>query len=88
MNILFKNSQQKGKVLLIGNGAEKCKDLLKDHENIHYNTDAVPSAKDMVALSYKKFKENNFENVAYFEPYYLKDFILQKNLKYYYPCLL
>jgi tRNA threonylcarbamoyladenosine biosynthesis protein TsaB len=34
-----------------------------------------PSSKDMAKLSYKKYQENNFVDVAYFEPLYLKDFV-------------
>lgn len=75
--ISFEDYVKKGKVLLIGSGAEKCKELLKN-SNFIFNTTAVPSAKEMALLSHKKFKENNFEDVAYFEPYYLKDFILLK----------
>lgn len=67
---------EKGKVLLLGNGAEKCKELLQ-HPNFRFDSSMVPSAREMVLLSYKKFKAGDFENVAYFEPYYLKDFILQ-----------
>jgi tRNA threonylcarbamoyladenosine biosynthesis protein TsaB len=68
----------KGKIILIGSGAEKCKEFLQHHPNVVFKKDAVPSAKDMALLSYKKFKANKFESVAYFEPFYLKDFILQK----------
>lgn len=68
---------EKGKVLLLGNGAEKCKEILQ-HSNFIFDTSVVPSAREMVGLSHKKFKAGDFEDVAYFEPYYLKDFILQK----------
>lgn len=70
----FLEYAQKGSVLLIGDGAEKCRELL-DHPNFSFLT-ALPTAKEMGELSYKKFKANDFENVAYFEPYYLKDFML------------
>ena len=70
----FLEYAQKGSVLLIGDGAEKCRELL-DHPNFGFLT-ALPTAKEMGELSYKKFKANDFENVAYFEPYYLKDFML------------
>lgn len=73
----FNEFIEKGKVLLLGNGAEKCKELLQ-HPNFIFDTSVVPSAREMVAMSYKKFKVGDFEDVAYFEPYYLKDFILQK----------
>lgn len=70
----FLEYAQKGSVLLIGDGAEKCRELL-DHPNFSFLT-ALPTATEMGELSYKKFKANDFENVAYFEPYYLKDFML------------
>lgn len=73
----FEEYVSKGTALLIGSGAEKCKEILSS-DNFKFETLAVPSAKEMVLLSNKKFKENNFENVAYFEPYYLKDFIALK----------
>ncbi|SDM47862.1 tRNA (adenosine(37)-N6)-threonylcarbamoyltransferase complex dimerization subunit type 1 TsaB [Kriegella aquimaris] len=76
----FQELEGKGKVLLIGSGADKCKQVLA-YPNFSFNTDAVPSAKEMTKLSYAKFLEKDFENVAYFEPYYLKDFILNAGKK-------
>lgn len=73
----FSEYAKQGKVLLIGSGAEKCKELLAN-PNIKFETTAVPSAKEMCLLSHKKFENSEFEDVAYFEPFYLKDFILQK----------
>ncbi len=73
----FQEYREQGKVLLTGNGAEKCKSLLKD-PNFSFETTIVPSAKQMCSLSHKKFENSDFEDVAYFEPFYLKDFILQK----------
>ena len=61
---------------LIGSGAEKCREVLKG-EKITYYPRAVPSAREMVALAQTNYAKNEFENVAYFEPFYLKDFILQ-----------
>lgn len=66
---------QKGRVLLIGDGAEKCRGFL-EHPNFSFES-ALPTAVEMGEISYEKFKAGNFENVAYFEPYYLKDFMLQ-----------
>ncbi|CAM4220084.1 tRNA (adenosine(37)-N6)-threonylcarbamoyltransferase complex dimerization subunit type 1 TsaB [Zobellia nedashkovskayae] len=76
----FSEYLEKGKVILVGSGAEKCKTMLS-HANFSYNTTIVPSANEMVQLSYKKFKAGEFEDVAYFEPYYLKDFMLQQKKK-------
>ena len=70
---------QKGRVLLLGSGAEKCEPVLK--ASVDYNTSVVPSAREMAQLSYLKYKVKNFEDVAYFEPYYLKDFVLQTKKK-------
>ncbi len=70
----------KDKVYLVGSGAEKCKAILKDSKFV-FKEDYIPSAKEMVLLSYKKFKAGELEDVAYFEPYYLKDFVLQTKKK-------
>ncbi len=64
------------KVHIIGSGAEKCQELLK-HSNFIFDTSVVPSAKEMAVISHQKYQDGLFEDVAYFEPYYLKDFILQ-----------
>ncbi|MEB8328780.1 tRNA (adenosine(37)-N6)-threonylcarbamoyltransferase complex dimerization subunit type 1 TsaB [Flavobacteriaceae bacterium KMM 6897] len=64
-------------VHIMGSGAEKCIGVL-NHPNIIFDTKVVPSAREMGQMSHKKFEASEFENVAYFEPYYLKDFVLQK----------
>ncbi|MEO0572322.1 MAG: tRNA (adenosine(37)-N6)-threonylcarbamoyltransferase complex dimerization subunit type 1 TsaB [Bacteroidota bacterium] len=64
------------KIHLVGNGAAKCKDVLT-HDIFEFDPGVVPSAKEMVTLAEKKYLRNEFEDVAYFEPYYLKDFVLQ-----------
>lgn len=76
----FSEYAQKGKVLLMGNGAQKCKDVLTN-PNFSYDVLVVPSTSEMAALSFEKFAARGFEDVAYFEPYYLKDFILQTKKK-------
>lgn len=65
---------QKNKVYFIGDGAEKCKEIIK-HKNAFFIDDKFPSAKEMGALSFRKYLEKSFEDVAYFEPFYLKNFI-------------
>ena len=63
-----------GKKVVIGSGAEKSKAILQG-DDFDYHTDiAVPSARDMVGLVTQKFKDKAWEDVAYFEPFYLKDF--------------
>jgi tRNA threonylcarbamoyladenosine biosynthesis protein TsaB len=64
-----------GKVYFLGDGASKCKEVIT-HENAIFLEDKFPSANEMAKLSFEKYKINNFENVAYFEPFYLKDFLV------------
>lgn len=78
----FLDILNKGKVFFIGDGAEKCKDIITN-DNAIFLDGYFPSAKEMVNISYKKFQENDFENVAYFEPYYLKDFVAGKPKNYF-----
>jgi tRNA threonylcarbamoyladenosine biosynthesis protein TsaB len=70
----FAEYLNKGKVYFIGNGVEKTKGLIK-HTNAIFIDDKLPSSKEMSAIAYKKYKISDFEDVAYFEPYYLKDFV-------------
>lgn len=65
-----------GKTLLLGPGAKKCDEVLS-HANFVFMDSIIPSAKDMNKLSFAKYQKSVFEDVAYFEPYYLKDFIMQ-----------
>lgn len=68
------------KVYIIGSGAEKIRGVL-EHPNFIFNESVVPSAKDMIQIALQKYQSNEFEDVAYFEPYYLKDFVLQQKKK-------
>jgi tRNA threonylcarbamoyladenosine biosynthesis protein TsaB len=62
----------------IGDCQEKCQSVLKGN-NFNFLSEIVyPSANEMSALSYEKFINNDFEDVAYFEPFYLKDFLIIK----------
>jgi len=70
----YKAYLSKGRVLFLGDGAGKCAALLQ-HANAVFLPDLFPSANEMAPLSEARFLESGFENVAYFEPYYLKDFI-------------
>ncbi len=65
------------RVYFIGNGVEKTKDLIK-HPNATFVEGKFPSAREMAILSELKYKKSDTEDVAYFEPYYLKDFIAAK----------
>lgn len=65
-------------VYFFGDGASKCKEVLSQNTNAIFLSEIVPSAKDMIAFSEKAFNEDQFEDVAYFEPFYLKDFVAGK----------
>jgi tRNA threonylcarbamoyladenosine biosynthesis protein TsaB len=65
------------KVYFIGNGVEKTKTLI-NHPNAIFIENKLPSSNEMSALAYHKYKISDFEDVAYFEPYYLKDFVALK----------
>jgi tRNA threonylcarbamoyladenosine biosynthesis protein TsaB len=64
-------------VYFIGNGVEKAKTVISD-KNAHFIEGKLPSANEMSRLVYNKYKKNDIEDVAYFEPYYLKDFVALK----------
>lgn len=61
-------------VCFFGNGSGKCKEALA-HPNAHFLEGIDPSASTMIEPVFKRFKQHQFEDVAYFEPFYLKDFI-------------
>ena len=60
-------------VYFFGNGAEKCKTTLT-HPNARFIDGMFPLAKNMIVLAEKAYTENKFVDVAYFEPFYLKEF--------------
>ncbi|MCY1721815.1 tRNA (adenosine(37)-N6)-threonylcarbamoyltransferase complex dimerization subunit type 1 TsaB [Prolixibacteraceae bacterium Z1-6] len=62
------------KILFFGNGAEKCKEKII-HENALFLGPSQTSARFMRNLSESKYNKKEFEDVAYFEPFYLKDFV-------------
>ena len=70
----FEEYLQQGPTTFIGSGVEKFQKLVT-HENAKYVKDAMPSASDLVPIAEEKFMKRDFEDVAYFEPYYLKDFV-------------
>lgn len=61
-------------VYFFGNGAEKCMSAI-GHENARFIPGIEPLAKNMFPLAEKKFLNDDFEDVAYFVPFYLKDFV-------------
>ena len=61
---------------LLGDGASKCKEVLNSSRFVYHDEMKYPSANEMSRLSFEKYKQKDFADVAYFEPYYLKDFML------------
>ncbi|EAQ38536.2 glycoprotease family protein [Dokdonia sp. MED134] len=76
----FTEYLDKSIVHFIGNGVEKFQEVCT-HPNARFVTSELPSAAQMAGISNQKFQEGLFEDVAYFEPYYLKDFIAGKPKK-------
>lgn len=77
----FTNILYKHKVYFFGDGAAKCEDVLITHTNAVVVSDFINSAVDMCSIAFKKFFSKQFENTAYFEPLYLKEFIVLQKLK-------
>lgn len=61
------------KVIFVGDGAKKAKEILQ-LPNAEYNDSIYPSAQYLIKKTAEKIKEKDFEDIAYFEPFYLKDF--------------
>ncbi|MDR1679828.1 MAG: tRNA (adenosine(37)-N6)-threonylcarbamoyltransferase complex dimerization subunit type 1 TsaB [Prevotellaceae bacterium] len=61
-------------VYFFGDGAEKCRAVIT-HANANFLPDIYPLAKNMIGLAEQFFTEKQFEDVAYFEPFYLKQFV-------------
>jgi tRNA threonylcarbamoyladenosine biosynthesis protein TsaB len=62
------------KVVFFGNGAEKCKSHLT-HPNALFIDDVYPLASGMIPLAREAFAAGDFVDSAYFEPFYLKEFV-------------
>jgi tRNA threonylcarbamoyladenosine biosynthesis protein TsaB len=73
----FDNLLSSNNIFFIGNGTQKVKALITS-PNAHYLENIKPSARFMIPLAYEMFNQKQFENVAYFEPFYLKDFVAIK----------
>ena len=69
----FAAELEQGEVLFIGDGAGKCADVIK-HPNARF-IQCHPDASAMLIPAGKAYKEKRFEDVAYFEPFYLKEFV-------------
>lgn len=71
----FKDMLQQQRLWFFGDGAEKCKSVLCAHPNAVFVDDFVPSAAFLAPMTNTAWQKSQFENTAYFEPFYLKDFV-------------
>jgi tRNA threonylcarbamoyladenosine biosynthesis protein TsaB len=76
----FVNVPESQKIIFFGDGAIKCKDVIK-LKNAHFAVDFIISASHMYKPVLQSLNDCNFEDVAYFEPLYLKDFLTSKPKK-------
>ncbi len=79
-DLTFKKQLNNRRILFFGNGANKCQEVI-NHPNAFFIDDFLPSAQFMIPLALESLSNQRFEDVAYFEPYYLKDFVATKSLK-------
>ncbi len=70
----YREFLDKQPVYFFGDGASKCKEVL-NHPNARFIDSVLPVAYDMMALSELAFRKSDFKDVAYFEPFYLKEFV-------------
>ena len=73
----YKEYLDRGPVYFFGDGAEKCMEVI-NHPNAHLIKNIEPVAKNMFPLAEKRMVEGKFEDVAYFVPFYLKDFVAKQ----------
>lgn len=76
----FKDYLDKQPIYFMGNGADKCVETIQ-HPNAHFIKYIVPRAKNMIPLAEMAMAKEQFEDVAYFEPFYLKEFVATKSKK-------
>lgn len=76
---VFESYLEKGKVIFLGDGVKKLREILKHSNSVFL--DSQNSARTIGELAFKKFEKREFEDLAYFEPNYLKDFQVIKSKK-------
>ena len=76
----YREYLDKHPVYFFGNGAMKCKEVI-DHPNAHFIEGIEALAKNMLPLAERRMAREEFEDVAYFVPFYLKDFVAKQPRK-------
>lgn len=74
----FAAQLEKHPIYFLGNGADKCKEIIK-HPNARFIKGVVPKAKYMIPLAEMAVARGEYVDVAYFEPFYLKDFVATRS---------
>lgn len=74
----FRKELEENRIIFAGEGAEKCKPFLEHHKNSLFLDNFTHSAKYMIGLAEDKHRTGDYENLAYFEPFYLKEFVAGK----------
>lgn len=74
----FAEELAKSKIYFFGDGAAKCKDIIGNPEQARYIEGIMPSAVHVGELGLEKLREQDFADLAYFEPFYLKEFYSPK----------
>ena len=77
----FEDFLEGDSILFFGDGAKKCKSMFEGNSNAVFIDEVTPSAMDIGHLATTKYDEKSFEDTAYFEPFYLKDFVAIKSKK-------
>jgi tRNA threonylcarbamoyladenosine biosynthesis protein TsaB len=70
----FSRERARNRILFFGTGSDKCKKIFRE-ENDFFLEGIIPRADRMIPLAERKFREKDFADTAYFEPFYLKEFI-------------
>ncbi|MEM9829683.1 MAG: tRNA (adenosine(37)-N6)-threonylcarbamoyltransferase complex dimerization subunit type 1 TsaB [Bacteroidota bacterium] len=69
----FASELEQYSITFFGNGSDKCREVLK-HPNAHFVPNVTPSARWIGELAHEKFERKEFEDLAYFVPFYLKEY--------------
>ncbi|MBQ3982257.1 MAG: tRNA (adenosine(37)-N6)-threonylcarbamoyltransferase complex dimerization subunit type 1 TsaB [Bacteroidales bacterium] len=77
---IYDNYLNQNEVVFFGDGAQKTRDILGVHPNARFAPDFLISASGMLPIAQQKLRNHQTEDVAYFEPYYLKDFVAKKSV--------
>ena len=77
---IYDDYLNRGEVTFLGDGAEKTRALLGSHPNARYAPEFRISATGMLPIALQRLQAGQTEDVAYFEPFYLKDFVAKKSV--------